>query len=46
MIIVNNLIVTPWYAVKFSKDAELMRQTANANYRPWGDDDDIANYHG
>jgi hypothetical protein len=31
---------------KMRKEAELMRQTANANFRPWGEDEDIVNYHG
>ena len=31
---------------KMRKEAELMRQTANANFRPWGEDKDIVNYHG
>ena len=31
---------------KIRKEAELMRQTANANFRPWGEDEDIVNYHG
>ena len=31
---------------KMRKEAELMRQTANANFRPWGEDEDIFNYHG
>ena len=31
---------------KIRKETELMRQTANANYRPWGEDEDIGNYHG
>ncbi len=31
---------------KMRKEAELMRQTTNANFRPWGEDVDIVNYQG
>jgi hypothetical protein len=31
---------------KMRKEAELMRQTENANFRPWGEDEDIVNDHG